>query len=416
MPVGLTWNKADHEVPLYDRDIPNGTHPELRGINGAFGPAPRQSQAGTEANLDFMTVFPLVWPQGAVLWQTDDEWYQRNQTDPRTPFKGYFNTLWDAMDGSYCNFTAFNETGNCMREECLDPFYPNPQPGGYKGELMCGVYEPTTVISISYSGAEIDLPYSYQQRQCVEIMKLALQGTTVVVSSGDDGVGGFEGDPTPSGCLGPKETVFNPQFIANCPYVLAVGSTVLSNDTARREPNAKQRYIESATRRFRSGGGFSNIFPTADYQRTHVSQYLSTAGLSFDGYEGGGTNYSNVGVAPGLFNKIGRGYPDVSAIGDNFIIAHRGEYIRIGGTSLSAPIVASMLTLVNEERLAANKSTVGFVHPVLYAHPEIFNDVTAGDNANCGSTGFLAKPGWDPVTGLGYVLQYAEQYHDAAHC
>ncbi|KAL2255855.1 hypothetical protein VTK26DRAFT_2608 [Humicola hyalothermophila] len=71
------------------------------------------------------------------------------------------------------------------------------------------------------------------------------------------------------------------------------------------------------------------------------------------------------------------------------------------GTSVAVPIWASILTLINEERLAANKSTVGFVHQVLYDHPEVFTDITRGSNPGCGSKGFEATEGWDPVTGLG---------------
>jgi len=42
-------------------------------------------------------------------------------------------------------------------------------------------------------------------------MKLALQGHTIVFSSGDLGVAGLPGDPTPNGCIGANDTVFNPQ-------------------------------------------------------------------------------------------------------------------------------------------------------------------------------------------------------------
>jgi tripeptidyl-peptidase-1 len=56
---------------------------------------------------------------------------------------------------------------------------------------------------------------------------------------------------------------------------------------------------------------------------------------------------------------------------------------------------------INEERLAAGKSTVGFVNPVLYANPGILNDVTKGSNPGCGTDGFSAVSGWDPATGLG---------------
>lgn len=96
----------------------------------------------------------------------------------------------DAIDGSYCTYSAFGETGDCTDPECVDPAYPDPNPGGYKGQLQCGVYKPTNVISISYGGGEYGWPDYYMKRQCNEWMKLSLQGTTVVMSSGDSGVGG----------------------------------------------------------------------------------------------------------------------------------------------------------------------------------------------------------------------------------
>jgi tripeptidyl-peptidase-1 len=60
-----------------------------------------------------------------------------------------------------------------------------------------------------------------------------------------------------------------------------------------------------------------------------------------------------------------------------------------------------IVTLLNEARLAAKKGPIGFLNPTLYAHPEAFNDITKGSNPGCGSEGFKAQPGWDPVTGLG---------------
>jgi tripeptidyl-peptidase-1 len=77
---------------------------------------------------------------------------------------------------------------------------------------MCGTYTPTHVTSVSYGEAEIDLPEYYQKRQCNEFMKLGLQGHTFLYSSGDFGVGGYPGDATASGCLGPNATIFDPQF------------------------------------------------------------------------------------------------------------------------------------------------------------------------------------------------------------
>lgn len=106
---------------------------------------------------------------------------------------------------------------------------------------------------------------------------------------------------------------------------------------------------------------------------------------------------------PNVYNDTGvaRGFPDVSAIGDDVAIVFNGTTYSVGGTSASAPIFAGIVTLLNEARLAVNKTAVGFLNPTLYAHPEAFNDITIGNNAGCGTDGFNATPGWDPVTGLG---------------
>ena len=114
----------------------------------------------------------------------------------------------------------------------------------------------------------------------------------------------------------------------------------------------------------------------------------------------------------GIYNRAGRGYPDVSAVGQNGVIVARGKQSAAGGTSMAAPLVASIFNLINEERINAGKSPVGFVNPTLYQHPEMFNDITVGNQdkggpngdgkpSACGNNGFSAVQGWDPVTGLG---------------
>ncbi|KAK3936734.1 alkaline serine protease [Diplogelasinospora grovesii] len=391
-------NDLDYYFSNIYPKISNGTYPKEQLIDGATGAAQTISQIGTESDLDFQAAMPLIWPQTTVLYQADDQYYEINQTTPDTPYIGFWNTFYDALDGSYCNYSAFGETGNCEKAECLDPVYPNPDPGGYKGQLQCGVYKPTNVISISYGGGEADLPAYYGQRQCSEIMKLGLQGVTVVISSGDYGVAGYEGDGGyANGCAGTNNRVFYPSGDATCPYVLAVGSTELvqPNSTAK----APCKFRERSTRRFPSGGGFSNVFDTPDYQKSAVQKYFDTVKLNFSGYTDPGQNFSSVGA--GVYRIGGRGYPDVAAIGDNYVTRANNSWHLYGGTSLSTPIWAAMLTLVNEERLALNKSTIGFINPILYSHPEVFSDITEGSNPGCNSTGFLAARGWDPVSGLG---------------
>ncbi|OIW33556.1 subtilisin-like protein [Coniochaeta ligniaria NRRL 30616] len=385
------WTEdLDHYWAVLYQDIPQGTYPTEKLIDGAIGFAQSTSEIGIESALDFEAAMPLIYPQGAILFQTDDEYYELSQSST-IDYPGFWNTFYDAIDGSYCTYSAYNETGDCTDAACRDPSYPDPY--GYSGQLMCGVYEPTNVISISYGGGESDFPAYYLERQCSEIMKLGLQGVTVVISSGDYGVGGFPSDGSTSGCQGTDGTIFFPQDDATCPYVLAVGSTEFDTPDT---PSCKWKEI--ATTEFPSGGGFSNVFPTADYQVSAVQQYFATANLSFTGYSNF-TNFSS--VTSGVYNINGRGYPDVSAIGQDFVVAYDSDLYLVGGTSLSAPVWASIITRINEERLAVGKGTVGFINPTLYANPQVLNDITEGSNPNCGSTGFIATVGWDPVTGLG---------------
>lgn len=124
------------------------------------------------------------------------------------------------------------------------------------------------------------------------------------------------------------------------------------------------------------------------YQKTAMAAYYANFPPSY-----GAERFNN--------SQTVRGYPDVSANGVNYVTAVNGKFSLAFGTSASAPTFASLLNMVNEQRLAANKSPVGFVNPALYSNPGVMNDVTNGGNQGCGTPGFNSTPGWDPVTGLG---------------
>lgn len=120
--------------------------------------------------------------------QTDDFIYAF-ETLENGALDGFLDTWLDALDGSFCNYTAFGQTGN---NNTLDPIYPDPANGGYKGALNCGTVTPTNVISASYLYGESDLPVNYQERQCNEFMKLALQGHSILFCSGMHPVGSWQ--------------------------------------------------------------------------------------------------------------------------------------------------------------------------------------------------------------------------------
>ncbi|UZJ55505.1 hypothetical protein CBS101457_004825 [Exobasidium rhododendri] len=339
--------------------------PKLISIDGGNITAPVSGFSyNGESNLDLEYSMTLVNPLKVTLYQTGDPIESAS-----------FNDFLDAFDASYCK-------GD---DPTQDSMYPDPSPGGYDGPKTCGGVTPAKVISTSYSYNEADLTYAYEKRQCNEYAKFGLLGTTFTYSSGDYGVAGNSGqciDPTTGVYNDGTDGKFNPSFPGTCPYILSIGATQI-------DPGASVSKPESACQQvIYSGGGFSNNFPLPAYQRTAVKNYFKYHKPSY-----GADRYNN--------SQNTRGFPDVSANGANYVVSVDGSFELVYGTSASSPTFASVLTLINEQRLNIGKSSLGFVNPVLYANPSLLNDITNGTNQGCGTLGFSAVPAWDPVTGLG---------------
>jgi len=234
---GDHYSQADLNLfyKKFTPSIPQNTAPKAAYIDGAEGPVDVNS-AGGESDLDFQLAYPIIWPQQTTLYQTDDDNYATSFSQP-----GFLNDFLDGIDGSYCTYSAYGETGNDPK---LDPSYPDAS--GYKGKLQCGVFKPTNVISVSYGEQEGDLPYYYQQRQCNEYMKLGLQGVSILFASGDDGVAG------PNGCLG-SGSVFSPAFPNSCPYLTNVGATKIA---AGKGVNDPETAASNPDENYTSGGKF----------------------------------------------------------------------------------------------------------------------------------------------------------------
>lgn len=73
----------------------------------------------------------------------------------------------------------------------------------------------------------------------------------------------------------------------------------------------------------------------------------------------------------------------------------------IGSTSFSVSFFGSIIALLNEELLSAGKPHLGFLNPFIYQNLDAFNDFITGNNPGCGTQGFNATTGWDPVSGAG---------------
>jgi tripeptidyl-peptidase I len=60
--------------------------------------------------------------------------------------------------------------------------------------------------------------------------------------------------------------------------------------------------------------------------------------------------------------------------------------------------VAGLISLLNDYRLSMGKPPLGFLNIWLYGDARLgFNDIKDGSNPGCGTEGFSAVPGWDPV-------------------
>lgn len=133
-------------------------------------------------------------------------------------------------------------------------------------------------------------------RTCNLFAQLGARGVSVIIASGDAGVGGS--------CQtndGKNTTRFLPLFPASCPFVTSVGGTY------RVQPERAVSF---------SGGGFSDYFPRPAYQDTAVTEYLGILGNRWQG----------------LYNPAGRGIPDLAGQSNNYTIISSGKLLKVGGT------------------------------------------------------------------------------------
>lgn len=222
-------------------------------------------------------------------------------------------------------------------------------------------------MSTSYSDNEDTIDPAYLAATELLIMQLGARGVSMLHASGDGGVAGTQAGVQPCGGARP----FLPTWPASSPWVTAVGST----DTTFAKASGF------------SGGGFSNVHAAPPYQAAAIAAYKKTAGAALP--------------PAARYNQTGRGIPDVAAVGEYFSIVVNGRVESVAGTSCSTPAFAGVVALLNDARVAAGKKPLGFLNQIFYAHPEVFTDIEKGSNPGCGTNGFPAVAGYDPVTGLG---------------
>jgi hypothetical protein len=256
------------------------------------------------------------------------------------------------------------------------------------------------IVSVSFGACEQAMGSTELAGWNTLWQEAALQGQTVVVSSGDSGAAGCDAGSATAG------TEAGVNGICSSPYATCVGGTQF-NDTASPSTywNASDNpagasaksYIpelvwnESAANGgaglWASGGGISLFYPQPAWQSVASATNgqrgvpdLALTAAAHDGYLG----YETVNATPSWF--------------------------AMSGTSAAAPSLAGIMALVSKSNSATSQ---GNVNPVLYglvgssSTKVAFNtDATlAGDNSVPGVPGYAATAGvsYNLATGLGSV-------------
>jgi subtilase family serine protease len=250
------------------------------------------------------------------------------------------------------------------------------------------------VISLSWGGCEAGaIDNTLENGQTTTLQLAAVQGQSFFTSSDDNGSEGCNSaaqkDPTVS--------VDDP---ANNFWLTAVGGTYMQGLT---NPTVTP-WNDSFNGGGATGGGVSiwqSLSGAADYQAGFV-----------------GAGYSNVCKAAN--GATCRQVPDISTVGDwrsgfpqMYYADSKGDDVLVdGGTSLAAPVMASITALADSSRACKINGPAGFINPLIYdlaknpaTYAKDFQDETTGNNAYSpsGYTGSLyqATKGYDMASGLG---------------
>ncbi|OAA69725.1 S8/S53 family peptidase [Cordyceps fumosorosea ARSEF 2679] len=309
------------------------------------------SQSGAEAALDVDYGLALAYPANLVFYSTAGR---------------------SELIGEDGRADSSNKSTNEPFLELFQYFLDKPD-----GEIP-------SVLSVSYADDEVSVPRPYAEKVCSMIGMLAGRGMTLLFGSGDGGAQGGHN----SNCRtrdGSNKKIYMTTFPSTCPWALAVGA--VSN--TKNPPEAAGF----------STGGFSQYFPQPSWQKEVVGAYVRSLNGSLDGY----------------YEPRNRAIPDISAVGTNVLVVHKGQPGLLQGTSASTPMIAAMLAMVNDARARAGKQPLGWATRLLYGKRvrSTLLEVTAGESFSCDYDGekpggWPAKSGWDAVTGLGVPKDFNE--------
>ena len=234
------------------------------------------------------------------------------------------------------------------------------------------------VLSQSFGEGETCMQPSILSAQHQAFVKASREGMTVFAAAGDFGA-------AQGGCVG-SSFFASAGTPATDPLVTAVGGTHLEANLTTGAYHGETVWNNSGEIPDfgAGGGGFSTVYPRPSYQNAaHTgSRFRGVPDVTYDADVYGGV----LGVCSEC----------------NFGLQ---TFAVFGGTSAGTPQWAAIAALADQ---AAGRR-LGPLNPALYAiaasshYHAAFHDVTTGNNSWDVSlfTGYQARPGWDPASGLG---------------
>ncbi|MGD1030828.1 MAG: protease pro-enzyme activation domain-containing protein [Opitutaceae bacterium] len=240
-------------------------------------------------------------------------------------------------------------------------------------QILADAANDPSIRVVSYSGAGLESEYSTSSLMADSqtFAQLAAAGITFLASSGDGGSN--PNPPTEPNGYNPSNPL-GVEYPASDPNSTSAGGTTLalgSNWNATGETAWMAGSLAT-------GGGISGVFARPSWQ-----------------------------AGSGVPSGSGRCVPDIAAVASanspgslngGALIILNGQSFSEVGTSLSAPVWAGIVAIINQARSNIGSPPVGLLGPWLYPliGTDAFQDITAGGNGAYG-----AGPGYDLCTGVG---------------
>jgi subtilase family serine protease len=235
-----------------------------------------------------------------------------------------------------------------------------------------------TIVTTSWGICEADTDGSAQVEQPI-FEEMAAQGQTLVAAAGDEGSSDCEG------VQGGSTSALAVDDPASQPYVTGVGGLTVTDI----DPLNESVWNDACTSANcgAGGGGVSTTWSRPSWQvasgiNTTTQTMRLVPDLSVMGDPGTGFIQYYTGAGSGFCQH-----------------SCSGGWGAIGGTSIGAPLVSSLIAVAAQ---ACGVARLGFVNPSLYAMASTgFVDVTTGNNDLYNVGQYSAGPGYDEASGLG---------------